>query len=107
MGTRRTIQPGPRSRHYIREWRKFRGLTQEQLADRLEVATSTISQLENYKQGYSQAILEALAGALMCEPWQLLKSDPTKEGEVIDLFDGLDDDDKRRAAQIISALKSA
>lgn len=101
------MQPGRYRRHYVKEWRKFRGLTQEQLADRLGVATSTISQLENYKQGYSQAILEALASALMCETWDLLKRDPSKEGEIIDLFDSLDDEDRRRAKIMIEALKSA
>lgn len=107
MGTRQRLQPGQRRRHYIREWRKFRGLTQEQLADRLEVATSSISQLETGKQGYSQAILEALANALMCEPADLLRRDPNKAGELVDLFDSLNDDDRKRAAQIIQALKSA
>lgn len=85
MGTRRTTKPQQTPRHFIREWRKFRDLTQQQLADRIGSAVSTISQLENGQQGYSQALLEALAEALSCETWDLLHVDPNKEGEVIDL----------------------
>lgn len=85
MGTRRTTKARQRPRHFIKEWRKFRDLTQDQLAGRIGSATSTISQLETGKQGYSQALLEELAEALSCEPWDLLHVDPGKEGEVIDL----------------------
>lgn len=85
MGTRRPIKQPTRRRHFIKEWRKFRGLTQQQLADRVETVVSGISQLEGGKQGYSQAMLEALASALSCEPWDLLNVDPSKEGDVVDL----------------------
>lgn len=107
MGTRQRLKPTQRSRHYIKEWRKFRGLSQEQLAGRIGKAISSISNLENYKQGYSQVMLEALADALSCEPWELLRRDPRKDGDVVDLFDSLNDDDKKRAAIIIQSLKSA
>ena len=86
MGTRRRPKPQKtRIRHFVKEWRKFRGLTQQTLADRIESAVSTISQLETANQGYSQPLLEAIAEALAVEPWMLLHVDPTKEGEVIDL----------------------
>lgn len=84
MGTRRQTRPQTRRRHFIKEWRLHRGLTQEQLAGRIESSISTISQLESGKQGYSQALLEELAEALMCEPWDLLNVDPSKEGDVVD-----------------------
>ena len=63
-------------RHFIREWRKFRGLTQEQLASRLEVDRTTISKIESGKQEYSQGFLEATAYALRCEPADLIMRDP-------------------------------
>lgn len=85
MGTRRTTKVRQRRRHFIKEWRKFRGLTQDQLASRIGSATSTISQLETGKQGYSEPLLDELADALSCDPWELLNVDPSKEGEVVDL----------------------
>lgn len=104
MGTRRKTDSGGRVGHYVREWRKHRGLTQEQLAGRLGVAVSTVSQLENGKQGYSQATLEALADALRCEPWQLLSVDPTKEGEVVDLMRLINDRNRDQAIRVLKAL---
>jgi transcriptional regulator with XRE-family HTH domain len=56
-------------------------LTQEQLADRVGVAVSTISQLETMKQGYSQPTLEAIADALGCEPADLLMRKPPSKDD--------------------------
>jgi transcriptional regulator with XRE-family HTH domain len=104
MGTRKKTDATNGPRHYIREWRKFRGLTQEQLAGRLGVVTSSVSQLETGKQGYSQPMLEAIAEALRCEPADLLNMNPLKEGEVIDLMRLLNKAENRDMA--IRVLKS-
>lgn len=65
-------------RIYLREWRKHRGLNQEQLADRIGVDRTIVSKIENGKLGYHQAFLEAAALALMCDPADLLVRDPSK-----------------------------
>lgn len=70
--------PKQRRRIFLKEWRVHRGLTQEQLAERVSMAVSNISQLEQGRQGYSQEGLEALADALRCDPGQLLNVDPTR-----------------------------
>ena len=91
MGTRvksRLKQP-ERRRHFIKEWRKHRGLTQEQLAERIGVAVSTISQLETGKQGYSQPTLEAIADALNCGPADLLMRRPPSKDDPSDPNDGM------------------
>lgn len=72
-------------RHFLREWRDFRKLTQEQAAERLEMDPSTLSRVERGQVPYSQGLLEAAAIAYSCEPWDLLNVDPNKEGEVVDL----------------------
>lgn len=105
MGTRRVPKPQTRPRHFLKEWRKYRGLTQQQLADRVETVVSSISQLENGKQGYSQAILEALASALMCEPWDILHVNPLKEGEVVDLTRLLQNASHEQRAEAIGYVK--
>lgn len=105
MGTRRPIKLQTRRRHFIKEWRKFRGLTQQQLADRVETVVSGISQLESGKQGYSQAMLEALASALSCEPWDLLNVDPGKEGDVVDLTRLLKNATPEQKAEAIGYVK--
>ena len=71
--------------HYIKEWRKHRGLTQERLADRLDKTQSWVSQIERFEIEYTQGALEALAYALRCEPGDLLSVNPLMAGEVVDI----------------------
>lgn len=78
--------PKPRkARHFLREWRKYRQLTQERLAERISVTPGTISQLENGQISYTQPTLEALAVALNCEPGDILSRDPAMDDAVADL----------------------
>jgi transcriptional regulator with XRE-family HTH domain len=62
---------------YLREWRKFRDLSQEELAARAGVKHSTVSRLENGITGWVQDTMEALADALDCSVSELLFMDPT------------------------------
>jgi len=57
-------KPAVRRRIFLKQWREFRGLTQEQLADRVGWSVGNVSQLERGLQGYSQEGLEAFAEAL-------------------------------------------
>lgn len=76
-----------RPTYYFKQWRKFRGLTQEMLAERIHATPSTISQLETGKQGFTNSTLEALADALNCQPGDLLMRDPLKTDAVWSLRD--------------------
>jgi transcriptional regulator with XRE-family HTH domain len=64
--------PVRRRPHFIREWRLFRGFTQQQLADMLDTTKTSISRIEDLKQGYTQDFLEACADALGTHPGILL-----------------------------------
>lgn len=65
-----------RGRNYVREWRKHRRLTQEQLAEATGYTPSSISQLETGAQGYEEATLVKLAHALECKPGDLISGPP-------------------------------
>lgn len=69
-------KPRQRRRTFFREWREFRGLTQEQLAGRLETSVASISRIEKGTQPYTQDVLEALAEALMTDPASLIMRNP-------------------------------
>ncbi len=71
-----------RRRILLKEWRQYRNLTQEQLAERVGWGVSNVSQLETGRQGYSQEGLERLAEALQCEPGHLLSVNPTKDDAI-------------------------
>lgn len=69
-------------RVFIREWRKYRGLTLVQLAQRVGVSQPTVSRIERGEQPYSQPILEAFADALGCEPSDLIGRLPGAPSEL-------------------------
>jgi transcriptional regulator with XRE-family HTH domain len=78
-----------RARIYLREWREEAGLTQDQLADRIEtlsgyrMSKAQISRIELGKQPYSQDFLETAAEALGTDAASLLMRNPQRDGEAI------------------------
>jgi len=98
----RLKENGPR--HFVRQWRKYRHLTQEQLAERIGSTHGAISQLETGRTSYTQGMLEALADALMCEPADLLMRDPSQDQMIWSLWDKLGEAEKRQAVRLIQAI---
>lgn len=74
-------------RTFIRQWREHRSLTQEQLADRLDMTASFLSMLERGQRGYTQETLEAIAFALQTDAASLIMRDPTDETAVWSIWD--------------------
>lgn len=69
--------------HYIREWRKSRGLSQQALAEFVGVTDGAISQVERGDTKYTQSLLEAIAKSLLCTPGQLIDSNPSNTEKTI------------------------
>lgn len=63
-------------RTFFKEWREFRGLTQEQLAERMGTTKSAVSKVERGENRYNQSNLEAWSDALDCEPSDLISRSP-------------------------------
>lgn len=80
------LKSGP-PRHYIREWRKHRGMTLEELAAATGVSDGGLSLLERGKFSYTQPMLEVLAEALSCEPRDLIGRPPNVEWGIADATD--------------------
>src|SRR5271166_3357427 len=75
-----------RRKTFIREWRSFRHLTQEQLAERVNMSPGNLSLIERGLQNYTQDTLESLAEALQCDPADLLMRNPLDgEAHLVDL----------------------
>lgn len=62
--------------HFIKEWRKHRGLTQEQLANRVNMSRNNVSKVESFNRPYTQQTLPLFADALGCDPADLLRAPP-------------------------------
>lgn len=78
---KRTRQP-----IFLKEWRQHRGLTQEQLAERIGISAPNLGRIENGKLPYNQDFLELAAEALMCDPADIIirKPGPDSPWSIID-----------------------
>jgi transcriptional regulator with XRE-family HTH domain len=103
----RLKKPGPRNRHFIGPWRRFRGLTQEQLGERIGMSKASISRIENGETPYTQDVLETLAIVLNTTPASLLAEDPRAEDGAWQLLAKLrqfSPSEQRQALAILDAL---
>ena len=99
--------------HYIKEWRKHRGLSLRRLAERMEsepgeelISSMSLSRIERGQQPYSEPILSALAHALDTTEWALLTVNPEKDGDVVDFMQyvrSLSKEERERAMRILRA----
>lgn len=88
MSTRIGYRPKrPRRRTCIKQWREYRGLTQDDLAERLDTSKASISRIEGGTQAYTQDFLEACAEALRTDPASLLMRNPADDEAVWTLWD--------------------
>jgi len=82
--SRRIGNPTRRRRHFIREWREFRGFSQQQLADLIGTSKTSISRIESLQTPYTQDFLEACADALGVHPGILLIRRPNESDREIE-----------------------
>ena len=99
------------NKHYIRSWRKARGLTQKQLAERMEkepgeqlMSYVTVSNIERGDQSPTLEQLNAFALALDVSVSDLIDNDPNKDSEVIDLLRLINEDNR---ATVVAMIKAA
>lgn len=96
-----------RRKTFIRAWREFRNLTQDQLAERLETSKASVSRIESGDQPYTQDFLEACASALQTDPASLLTRNPKDPEAPWSIWDTLKPIERRQATEVIRALKRA
>lgn len=89
---------------FIREWRETRGLTLEQLADRVGTTHATLSRIERGKQPYSQALLEAIAEALQTDPPSLLIRNPQDPEGIWSIWDQAKPGEKKMIVDLARAV---
>lgn len=91
-------------RTFIKEWRKYRDLNQESLAERVGTTQETISRLERGDIAYTQPMLEALADALRCEPADLIMRDPTQPGSLWSIWDQIQPQERDQAMRVLETF---
>ena len=93
-------------RNFVRQWRDFRRLTQEQLAEDAKRALSTINKIENETAGYSPETLCLIAKALKCSIGDLLSVDASKPDDIAlwNLLRSISPEQRRQLIRIGEAM---
>ena len=86
-----------RRRHFIKEWRTYRGLSQEEAGALINMSATNWGRIEKNEVPYSQDFLEEAAIILRCRISDLLERDPAKDGSTVDLVFALSDEKRAEA----------
>lgn len=108
--------------HYLREWRKHRELTLEQVAERVETLSATwaaaepdtrpvsmthatLSRIERGKLPYNQHLLELLADIYQADTASLIIRDPSDPDGIWSVWDQLRPLERSQVVEIAKTLK--
>ncbi len=90
---------------YLREWRKHRGYTQDQLGEMTSLSKGYISQLEIGTRQYTQELLELFAENLRCSPADLIMRPPEDPSGIWSIWDDLSPVERRQVVEIARTIK--
>jgi transcriptional regulator with XRE-family HTH domain len=92
--------------HFLREWREFRKMTQEELAAAVGTSKSVISEKESGERGLSNKWLERLAPALKVQKGWILEQDPNQIGaDLLEIWGEIPATDRPRVLQILETFR--
>jgi transcriptional regulator with XRE-family HTH domain len=95
---------------FLRQWRKHKGLTQEEVAEQLSVDTTTVGRIEKGELPYNQDYLERIAIIFGVDVTDLLAVNPLQLDPPKVVYDRLRHapaEVQNRAIAIIEALLAA
>lgn len=91
----------------LASWRRFRHLTQEELAELVGTTKAVISNLETGARGLSDKWLRRLAPALNTSPGYIMDHDPNDlPTAVLDVWSAIPDADRPRALEVLKAFRT-
>jgi transcriptional regulator with XRE-family HTH domain len=91
-----------RAPNNLRAWRKFRHLTQQELADALGTAKSVVSDLERGVVQLNDKWLRRLAPVLETQPGHILDHDPADlDTDIIDIWAHIPDENREQAVAVL------
>ena len=91
--------------NYLKAWREFRGLTQENLASSVGTTAAVVSLLENGQRGLSASWLDRLSRPLQTSPGFLLDHHPSDlTAELLDLWASIPTENQPKAIKALRSL---
>lgn len=92
--------------HFLKEWREFRSLTQEQLASEVGTDKSVISLLESGGRGLSDKWARRLAGPLRTSAGMILDHDPNRlPTSILEIWGEVPEDQKDQARAVLETFR--
>lgn len=96
-----------KSVNHLRAWREFRGLTQDELAEKVGTAGNVISLLESGGRRLSDKWLYKLAPALNTRPGFLLEFNPhDADLSILEAITDVSEDRKGEALRLLQVFKT-
>jgi transcriptional regulator with XRE-family HTH domain len=97
--------PVPRSHHFIKEWRAFNQLTQEDAAALIDIDRTFLSKIERLQAQYNQDFLERASVAYKCSPADLISIDPFNDDESRRIFAHFSRADEPTRKTVMAVMK--
>jgi transcriptional regulator with XRE-family HTH domain len=95
-----------RFQHFIKKWREFRQLSQEDVAALIEVDRTSISRVERGETPYDQDLLEKLSLVYRCDPDDLISVDPLEPDPLKLIWSSLQKADTQTKARALGYIES-
>ena len=93
--------------NFLGAWRRFREMSQEELAERIGTTKAVISLLESGDRPLSAKWLRKIAPVLDATPGHLLDHDPsTLPADVLDIWGAIEERDRPRALRALEVFKT-
>lgn len=89
---------------FIRQWRKHRELTLEQLGERINMTASNLSMLERGERAYTQETLESIAHALQTDVASLLMRDPSDPDAIWSIWEQAKPGQRTQILEVMKTL---
>jgi transcriptional regulator with XRE-family HTH domain len=91
--------------HFLREWRKFRHMTQQELADAVGTSKTVVSEMERGNLQLSPKWLRKFAPVLRTQPGHILDHDPEElDSDIIDIWARIDERDRDQALRVLRSF---
>lgn len=93
--------------NFLGAWRRFRKMTQEELADAVGTTKAVISLLESGHRPLSAKWLRKLAPVLKTTPGHLLDHDPEHlPTDIIDIWGAIEERERPRALRVLESFRT-
>ena len=89
-------------RHFLRQWRKFRGYTLEQAAERVGMTHQNLGKIERGKVPYNETLLMILADIYRTDRGSLIMRDPTQPDPLWSIYDQLAPPERERLVERVA-----